>query len=399
MDEHSCLNEQSDSLSPAESGYPGSFFPNSRHFVVAGGTFTSNIITNTAPSDFLRVPLGSIDLHAEIRLDATRGVVRRKHVRGSVRHMYSARVVGHNEPMTVAVYEGDNAEREWKRDLLRYSNLRHPHIFQIYAIASSSGIHASIFHGDLIPFEQFLESFPHSVILQAYVRAYSSRDYLVSHILQFEPRSHSSSLVGCVHVLQGRDVSITASYLLDSPFDWATLHRAKSTRHANHSLFRNRADTATSTQTHVDLPRSKSGVLDSGFSYIVPMVLHLFHPSNSAANDGHIGASGGEIGLNTIFPHFNCLGWYRSRLGRLKNNSARCNMADVANSIVSLAKYHDPRRMPWLSVANYVFNQRQIMSNYEDYVLVDWVEFTFANFGRDPKPSKWLPIPLFPYRF
>ncbi|KAF7364409.1 hypothetical protein MSAN_01101700 [Mycena sanguinolenta] len=116
-----------------------------------------NTVTNaaTTPSDFLRIPLGNIDLRSEIRLDAE---------------------TCHNEPMTVALYQGDNAEEEWKRDLSHYSALRHPHILQIYARASSSGIHAVVFHDDLIPFTQFLGYFRYSAILRAYISWYMSAD-------------------------------------------------------------------------------------------------------------------------------------------------------------------------------------------------------------------------------
>ncbi|KAF7364419.1 hypothetical protein MSAN_01102800 [Mycena sanguinolenta] len=62
------------------------------------------------PPDFLRIPLGHIDLRSEIRMEATTGVVRRYRKQKTVRQMYSARVVGHNEPMTVALYQGNNAE-------------------------------------------------------------------------------------------------------------------------------------------------------------------------------------------------------------------------------------------------------------------------------------------------
>ncbi|KAJ6491182.1 hypothetical protein C8R45DRAFT_1096694 [Mycena sanguinolenta] len=54
MDDHSSLNEQPDSPLPAESAsYTGAFFPRARHFVVAGGTFTSNTITEVVPSGVL----------------------------------------------------------------------------------------------------------------------------------------------------------------------------------------------------------------------------------------------------------------------------------------------------------------------------------------------------------
>ncbi|KAF7364432.1 hypothetical protein MSAN_01104200 [Mycena sanguinolenta] len=144
-----------------------------------------NIVVKTfngldaTPPDFLRIPLGNINLQSEIRVDATTGAVwwHRDQKRTNVRRMYSARVVGHNEPMTVALYHGHNAEEEWKRDLSRYSRLRHPHILQIYASASSSGIHAVVFHDDMVPYHQFVDSFQQSAILKAYIICYTAVDW------------------------------------------------------------------------------------------------------------------------------------------------------------------------------------------------------------------------------
>ncbi|KAJ6474909.1 hypothetical protein C8R45DRAFT_383382 [Mycena sanguinolenta] len=156
-------------LSTESTSYTGAFFPNSRCFVVKGGTFVNNNTSEATPSDFLRLPLGSIDLRNEIRLDRLVGVVSDQR---SVRRTHAARIAGHHEPMTVALYQGDNAETEYRQDISRHSGLRHPHILQIYATANSFGIHAAIFHDDLIPYEQFLESFRHSAILKAYIIAY-----------------------------------------------------------------------------------------------------------------------------------------------------------------------------------------------------------------------------------
>ncbi|KAF7374300.1 hypothetical protein MSAN_00313200 [Mycena sanguinolenta] len=129
------------------------------------------------PSDFRRIPFGDIDLRSDIQVDAETGAVSRRREWQSVRRMYSARVVGHNNPMTVALYEGDHAEEEWKRDLSCHLHLRHPHILQIYASASSSGIHAVVFHDELVLFSHFLKPFQYSVVLKAYIMACMFADW------------------------------------------------------------------------------------------------------------------------------------------------------------------------------------------------------------------------------
>ncbi|KAJ7882928.1 hypothetical protein B0H13DRAFT_2344390 [Mycena leptocephala] len=97
--------------------------------------------------------------------------------------------------MTVAIYQGDCAEEEWRRDVARYMLIRHPNIIQLHSAASSNNIHATVFHGgmsyhlqfsilsltlelDLIPFEQFLDH--HSPILKVYIYGYCDTDFMTA---------------------------------------------------------------------------------------------------------------------------------------------------------------------------------------------------------------------------
>ncbi|KAJ6474273.1 hypothetical protein C8R45DRAFT_385093 [Mycena sanguinolenta] len=156
--------------------------------------------SEATPSDFLRIPLGNIDLRSEIRVNPARRVVWRHRERKCVRRMYSARVVGHTEPLTVALYQGHSAEEEWKRHLARHSRLRHPHILQIYASASSSGIHATIFHDDLVLFSEFLDSFRDSVVLRAYIHWYTDVDRDNAYEYYASSQDLRSSII-IIHVL------------------------------------------------------------------------------------------------------------------------------------------------------------------------------------------------------
>ncbi|KAJ7687110.1 hypothetical protein B0H17DRAFT_1136438 [Mycena rosella] len=101
-------------LNPPQDRVTGAFFLNARNFVVTGGRFKS--ITNihhavpAEPPDFRVIPLGDLDLRHEIRLNYDTGIVDRRQIRGPVRQMHSARIHGSESTMTVAIYEGDNAE-------------------------------------------------------------------------------------------------------------------------------------------------------------------------------------------------------------------------------------------------------------------------------------------------
>ncbi|KAJ6620021.1 hypothetical protein B0H10DRAFT_2433088 [Mycena sp. CBHHK59/15] len=106
--------------------YAGTFFPCSKHFVISGGHFTSNVtnpVTNppAEPSDFPMIRLGDVDLRKEIRIVQDSGVAHRHSAVNSARRMYSARLNRLLSDMTVALYQGQNAEEDWRQDFDRAS--------------------------------------------------------------------------------------------------------------------------------------------------------------------------------------------------------------------------------------------------------------------------------------
>ncbi|KAJ7110919.1 hypothetical protein C8R44DRAFT_259256 [Mycena epipterygia] len=150
----------------------GAIIANSQNFTITGGQFT-NIVNcaPTVPSNFRMIPLGDLDLRNEIRLEGGR-VVNQQHRRCAARRIYTTRIDGRQSDMTVAVYEGENAEETWKRELSKYSGLRHPNIVQVYGAVNSAGLYATIFHEDLMPLKQFVDEYRHSVMSFVYLYAY-----------------------------------------------------------------------------------------------------------------------------------------------------------------------------------------------------------------------------------
>ncbi|KAJ6534559.1 hypothetical protein B0H10DRAFT_2145775, partial [Mycena sp. CBHHK59/15] len=138
----------------------GAFFPHAQNFVIIGGQFKSiSNVHQASPSitsDFRIIRLGDLDIRKEIQLDSKSGAMRRRHGRASVRRVYSARIPDYNSSMTVAVYQGESADEEWRQDILQYAWLRHPNLVQLYGISSSSGIRAAIFHDELIPYHHLM---------------------------------------------------------------------------------------------------------------------------------------------------------------------------------------------------------------------------------------------------
>ncbi|KAF7340648.1 hypothetical protein MSAN_02136800 [Mycena sanguinolenta] len=131
-------------------------FSHSQQFTVTGGTFsnTSNhnyTATPGLPSDFRMIPMGDIDL---------RRVIRR---------------------VTVTLYQGNEAEEEWRQDIAKHMSLRHPNIVQICGAASSNGVHATLFYDDLIPVQEVLDHYRSSHFSMVYIYACCNRDFSEVH--------------------------------------------------------------------------------------------------------------------------------------------------------------------------------------------------------------------------
>ncbi|KAJ7469396.1 hypothetical protein B0H11DRAFT_2044142, partial [Mycena galericulata] len=153
------------SLDTGTAQYAGAFFPCSERLLISGGVFTSNITNITQgtpplPPDFRMIPMGDIYLR--------RGVVL---TRNCARRLYSARIEGKQTDMTVAMYQGDNAEKKWHDDLSKYLWLRHPNFLQVYGAAISAGIHVIILHDELMLWDDFECLYRHSHSMMVHIYA------------------------------------------------------------------------------------------------------------------------------------------------------------------------------------------------------------------------------------
>ncbi|KAJ6555891.1 hypothetical protein B0H19DRAFT_137441 [Mycena capillaripes] len=154
-------------------------FSGAQNFAVTGQTL--NNITNNSyttvpfvPSDFRMVPLGDIDLQQEICFPDSTGIVYCPRERQGVRRLYSARLGGQNT--TVAIYQGPGAEEEWRQDIAKNMSIRHPNLVQICGVANYGGLHATLFHDDLIPFKHFV-NLQDSHFSKVYTYAYCCDDF------------------------------------------------------------------------------------------------------------------------------------------------------------------------------------------------------------------------------
>ncbi|KAF7377032.1 hypothetical protein MSAN_00121300 [Mycena sanguinolenta] len=166
-----------------ESAPPASgIFSYSRKFTVTAETLTN--ITNhyaapSLPSDFRMIPMGDIDLRHEIRMDKYTGVSYFQRQRACVRRMHSAKAIiaSQKSRVTVVIYQGNDAELEWRRKIAKYMALRHPNIVQICGAASTGGIHAMLFNDDLIPVQEILDRHRDSHFSTVYIHACYNQDF------------------------------------------------------------------------------------------------------------------------------------------------------------------------------------------------------------------------------
>ncbi|KAF7364422.1 hypothetical protein MSAN_01103200 [Mycena sanguinolenta] len=280
--------------------------------------------------------------------------------------MYSARVVGHNEPMTVALYQGDNAEEEWKRDLSRYSGLRHPHILQIYASASSSGIHATVFHDDLVLFSQFLGSFRSSAILQAYILWYTNADW--NNVYEYYTAPDDTHHICWIRGSTGRlsvEFNTLATY---DGFDRVIPGSQLSPPRSVLSLHNQHQESLViASLDHLEWHSLCRYYLSQGRSYYisgraeVKLRSIIYWPSGSRIKDVIEIASATEVQNEWS-------GWHRAME---EDDSA-------IRDVFGKALYLDKRisAAPWLAQANYIFSQLKINLNHEDFNLVNRVLFT-----------------------
>ncbi|KAJ7734050.1 hypothetical protein B0H14DRAFT_2995944, partial [Mycena olivaceomarginata] len=143
--------------------YTSASFSHSKYFTVTGGSFTNiNYPPPNDPPNFRRIPMGDLYLRHEIRQNTGSTVARRRMGQNSVRRMYSVRVHGSSAAMTAVLYQGEDAEKQWRAEISQYSELRHPNLLQLYGIASMGRLHAAVFHEDFVAYLEFWKQYDDS---------------------------------------------------------------------------------------------------------------------------------------------------------------------------------------------------------------------------------------------
>ncbi|KAF7340614.1 hypothetical protein MSAN_02133100 [Mycena sanguinolenta] len=351
----------------AASRHASGMFSHSQKFTVTGGTFsniTNNNYTTTPslPSDFRMIPLADIDLRHEIRLDNSMGAAySRPRERARVRRLYSAKIEGRKSTLTVAMYQGDNAEQ-----ILSLSDT-------FCIIIKSPILQRFIYMHAVIKISQYEIVF---YVLRFLILPQEINNYLKSEF------QRGLRLVDCTKWIRGSTgrlcIELTPandnlrlrryppdSLALSGNYEWSAGAETITTFIDSltlcqyywmcwHHLAQGR---------HISLSAPTTVNPDAVFhcsDLLEDLVEIAFLPSTGAPRLRNWRTPEGSTG--EVMPN----GWTRFQSG------------DVFNNTLSIFVYSSRSVWDsdtWVSQANYIFRRLHIMSNFEDYVIVDCICF------------------------
>ncbi|KAJ7168985.1 hypothetical protein C8R46DRAFT_1218359 [Mycena filopes] len=385
----------------------GGMFAGSQNFVIAGGTF-NNFTTPAVPTDLRMLPLGDIDLQQQLSVESGSGIISGRRERHCARRVYSAKVGGHQANVTVAVYQGDGAEEDWREDVEMYLAVRHPNIVQpthpaypaIFAQRQSAigwlqwllrklaNIHATVFYGDLVPLKQYMARYP--PIMKVYLYACHATEWEevdALNLFHYELWIRSSTGRLCLDPVPPHFIIETIGFLLSkcgvSPFNTLGTSSRPVNQHADHEVI----ESLTIEQFHEiclhshdlwhpkHIPPTKIVKLGA--------VIHRDH-----CTDAEI-ASLVDVEYQIEWDHGGDLmedGWTRYPADDIFNTQLS---AFLPYLVLSGTRDYLADIRAWLGQAHHIFTCRQITSHLEDYVLVTAVAFflTISDSYTAPPPG------------
>ncbi|KAF8214529.1 hypothetical protein K438DRAFT_881255 [Mycena galopus ATCC 62051] len=339
----------------------GAIFSGSRHFTVAGGTFSS--VTN----HYIAPPAVHPDLQYEIRFDKNTGIVERSHEKLRVRRVYSAKVEGRESTMTVAMYQGHGAEDEWKKDMMTYKSIRHPNLFQMWGAASAGHIYATLFLGDLIPFEQFVDTYRHSSILNVYIHRYYHTEFKAASIYFSSVFQRSLNCTPWIRRSTGR---LCADLIPSStvPKSWLVIE-APAEILCSHSLGTKVLDAPNAEAAAIDYLTMEE-YHDISFWDLVRF-RHMLSSGPAAVNLGAIIS----YSLSNLSGELVEIASVNDDSEPITGGWTHCNFGGTGEIIQLYFEGRFSMYRSWPSQANHIFSRLQVKSNFEDYMYVAGVSF------------------------
>ncbi|KAF7374188.1 hypothetical protein MSAN_00300700 [Mycena sanguinolenta] len=317
------------------------------------------------PSGFRTIPLCDIDLQREIRLDDISGLI-------SLRRLHSAKIEGSDATRTVAVYQGNDAEQQWRRDIKEYMAFRHPNIVQLYGVASFGNIHAAVFHDDLIPYQRFLDIHKHSHFSTVYINAYLDSEFqtLYEYFSSASPEnSWGRSYTFYIRCSTGR----FCADLVPGDLRLLTFHKFN-TQQGLGFLARENSEATIIGSLTLDYYHS---VCYWDFSVVRSMSISTSRSVNIPSVFNCASADGCDDMLEIAWlptAEFRPHRWCCRFCDFMPNGWTRFNSDDIAKTMAWLIVETVDSKL-WLSQANHIFTALQISFNLHDYVVVNRIDF------------------------
>ncbi|KAJ7669917.1 hypothetical protein DFH06DRAFT_158394 [Mycena polygramma] len=353
-------------------------FSGAQNFMLTGHTFQNiTYAAPTEPADYRTFPLGDIDLQREICLDNDTGVVSRRQREGD-RRLYSAKVNG--QTFTVALYQGHGATEKWRKEIGTYMSLRHPNIIQIYGAASSNGIHATIFHGDLIPFEHWMDLYKSFPCLIVYMYTYYALEFDEANNYFYQIRLEPTVWDECTMWIRRSTGRLCVDLMVPCEPIYLDLDN-----HASLTISDSEATPFVSGDTHIIEALAIDALTLEHYHHVCSYLLCHRHSIDIPAG---VTVYPGSVILrpsNTDFVEIASLqeveypfyGWINSGEVEgeiMQNDWTRFNARDVVCQAPKV-QCSIGGATSWLSQSNHIFKCCQITSNFEDYIFVDYIQF------------------------
>ncbi|KAJ6532516.1 hypothetical protein B0H19DRAFT_1272783 [Mycena capillaripes] len=340
------------------------FFPNSKDFVVTGGTFTNiNQVTPSTPSDFRVIPIGDLNLLKEIKHASGSLVVRRRKGQASTKKMYTARIPGFQSAMTAAVFQGQGAEEQWRAEISRYADIRHPNLLQLYGIASARGLHAAVYHDDLIPHGDIPEKYRGAHFSTVFFWACIDAQFY--DVDQYMFSMSGRNLDWTEYMVWIRPSTTQLCIELMAPaHDYLELSPLESGIRPSDISFSQWETFPISTNDSVQLGSIRHF---PGLEY--KSLFEIAFAPDFVTHDG-----GWETEDHIVDQLWHRLNGVKEGTSIHDNGWIRVNSANVVDKYRRRVYANDISLLAWLAQANHIFNTLVIRSSFDKYVYVDCIE-------------------------
>ncbi|KAK7035626.1 hypothetical protein R3P38DRAFT_2616021 [Favolaschia claudopus] len=327
------------------------------------------------------ISIYDINLQREVYIDNPQLCSWRPRRRNAVRRYHSATVKDQKE-MTVVFYEGKNAEDEFKKDVAKYMEFRHPSFLQLYGTAHSADIYANIFYDALIPYRDIVNIYRQSPMMLCYIYTYvAASDYFRG---RFGSGLYNTDYTLFLRSSTGRlNIDLEGFHGLLSPFSGTANITSKFFKLFSTLDTQTIIDALTIEQYHTSCDRYFGDTTYTQISLMATAHLGAVYHTN-----GHHDL-GNPVAIAPTLDIDDCLNraWYLYQVDPQVTESRWNRFAvseligrELGEKIELYLSATEPQLDSevshlWLSQANHVLNRLGVVSNTDNYALLNEIWF------------------------